>query len=177
MKFTPTPIHGAYIIDLETFGDERGFFGRAWCREEFAQHGLVSDIAQCNLSYSREKGTIRGLHYQIAPHQEAKLMRCIRGAIYDVIVDLRPDSPTYLQWTGVLLTAENRQSFYVPPGCAHGFQTQEDHTEVFYPVSTSYTPSAERGVRWDDPYFAISWPLPLSQISAKDSAIPDFKPL
>ncbi len=174
MIFTPTELKDATIIDLEPFHDERGFFARTWCQREFAEHGLVATVVQANMSYNRRKGTLRGMHFQREPHAETKLVRVVRGAIYDVIIDLRPDSPTFKRWIGVELTAENRRALYVPAGFAHGFQTLADDTEVFYQVSAFYTPGAEGGVRYDDPAFAVSWPLPVSVISAKDAAWPDF---
>lgn len=177
MIFTPTRLPGAYLIDLEKHVDERGFFARAWCQREFAAHGLTARVVQCNLSYNPRKGTLRGMHYQVAPHAEAKLVRCIRGAIYDVIIDLRPDSPTYMQWLGVELTADNRRLLFVPEGFAHGFQTLADDTEVFYQVSAFYHPEAERGVRWNDPLFGIVWPeVEQRLISPKDQSWPDYQP-
>ncbi len=177
MNFHETKLKGAFVIELERKEDERGFFARAWCQKEFEAHGLNRNLVQANVSYNRKRGTLRGLHYQVAPHEEAKLVRCFRGAIYDVIVDLRPDSPTYLRWIGVELTAENRCMLYVPEGFAHGFQTLEDDTEVFYQVSQFYTPGAERGVRWDDPTFAIEWPAAKRRvISVKDQNWPLFSP-
>jgi dTDP-4-dehydrorhamnose 3,5-epimerase len=159
---------------LEPREDNRGFFARVWADDEFAAHGLVSRVVQMNLSYNRVAGTLRGMHFQHAPYAETKLVRCIRGAIYDVIIDLRPDSPTYKRWIGVKLTAANRLALYVPEGFAHGFQTLEDDTEVFYQVSQYYTPSAEGGVRYDDPAFGIEWPLPVTEISEKDKRWPLF---
>lgn len=176
MQFTETKLHGAYIIDLQPLGDERGFFARTWCHREFESRGLSTRISQCNLSYSQHQGTLRGMHFQRAPHQEVKLMRCIRGSIFDVIIDLRPDSPTYTQWVGVELSAENHRMLYVPQGFAHGFQTLTDHSEVFYQVSEFYTPSSEGGVRWNDPAFGIEWPLAVSVISDKDQRWEDFTP-
>jgi dTDP-4-dehydrorhamnose 3,5-epimerase len=176
MIFTETELGGAYVIDLEPREDARGFFARAWCENEFADHGLTTRIAQCNLSYNRSAGTVRGMHYQAAPHQEAKVVRCTRGAIYDVIIDLRPESPTFKRWTGVTLTAENRRTLYVPEGFAHGYQTLADETETFYFVSARYAPDAERGVRWDDPSFGIRWPEADGRtISEKDRAWPNFE--
>jgi dTDP-4-dehydrorhamnose 3,5-epimerase len=145
-----------------------------WAKDEFAEHGLVDRVVQMNLSYNRLAGTLRGMHFQHAPYAETKLVRCIRGAIYDVIIDLRPDSPTYKRWIGVTLTAANRLALYVPEGFAHGFQTLEDDTEVFYQVSQYYTPSAEGGVRYDDPAFGIEWPLPVTEMSEKDKRWPLF---
>ncbi len=178
MKLTPTPIAGVYVIDLEPRGDDRGWFARVWCKRELEEAGLLGGWVQCNGSYSRHAGTLRGLHYQAAPHEEAKLIRCISGSIYDVVADVRPDSPTFGKWLGVELTAKNRQMLYVAPGVAHGYQTLEDDSEVMYPVTEFYTPSHERGVRWDDPFFAITWPEASNRIvSAKDQSWPDFAPL
>ncbi len=176
MRFTETTVSGAYLIDAEPRGDERGFFARIWCREDFAAHGLSAEFVQCNDAYSARRGTLRGLHYQAAPHGEIKLMRCVRGSVFDVIVDLRPGSPTHAQWFGAELTADNRRMMYVPAGCAHGYLTLEDDSEVVYPVSTAYHPQAERGVRWDDPRFGIAWPntTPLT-ISDKDRQWPDYQ--
>ena len=168
MRFEETPLAGAFVIELEPHADDRGFFARAYCAREFEEHGLAPRVVQANLSYNRSKGTLRGMHYQAPPAGEAKLVRCIRGAIHDVIVDLRPDSPTYLQHIGVDLTAENRRALFVPATFAHGFQTLEDEVEVFYQVSEFYTPGAEQGLRHDDPALGISWPLEVSEISDKD---------
>lgn len=168
MRFEETSLAGAFVIEIEPHADDRGFFARAYCAREFEEHGLDPRVVQANLSYNRSKGTLRGMHYQAPPAGEAKLVRCIRGAIHDVIVDLRPDSPTYLQHVGVDLTAANRRALFVPALFAHGFQTLEDEVEVFYQVSEFYTPGAERGLRHDDPALAISWPLPVSEISDKD---------
>lgn len=175
MIFTETKLPGAFLIDIEPIEDERGFFARVWCQEEFAEHGLQTTWAQSNLAHTKKKGTLRGLHYQVAPYQEAKLMRCIRGAIYDVIIDLRPDSSTYKQWLGVELTAQNHKTLYIPEGFAHGYQALVDDTETFYQVSQFYTPGAERGVRWNDPTFGIEWPITKNIIiSGKDKNCPDF---
>lgn len=176
MIFTETTLQGAYVIALEEFRDDRGFFARAWCQNEFKQHGLDLQIVQANLSYNKRKGTLRGMHYQVPPHEEAKLVRCIRGAIYDVIIDLRPESSTYKHWTSIELTADNRHILYVPEGFAHGFQTLADQTEVFYQVSQFYTPGAEKGARYNDPVFGISWPLKVSVISEKDVGWQDYIP-
>jgi dTDP-4-dehydrorhamnose 3,5-epimerase len=174
--FTATALEGAYVVELEPREDERGFFARAWCESEFRDHDLSTEIAQCNISFNHKRGTLRGMHYQVAPHAEVKLIRCTRGAVYDVIVDLRPDSPTQTHWIGVDLTAENRRMLYVPEGFAHGYQTLVDETETFYQVSAAYAPEAERGVRWDDPSFSIVWPDPEGAIlSEKDSSWPDFE--
>jgi dTDP-4-dehydrorhamnose 3,5-epimerase len=175
MIFTETELPGAYVIDLEPIEDARGFFARAWCEREFAEHGLETRVAQCNLSSNSHKGTLRGMHFQVAPHDEVKVIRCIRGALYDVIVDLRADSPGFRRWVGVELTQDNRRMLYVPRGFAHGFQTLVDDTETFYMVSDFYTPGAEGGVRWDDPAFGIAWPLgPPTVISDKDASWPAF---
>jgi len=174
MRFTKGSIAGAYIIDLQVHGDTRGFFARTFCSDAFAEHGLATSMVQMNMSYSAQKGTLRGLHYQVAPHDEAKLIRCTRGAVYDVVADVRPDSPTFLQWMGVHLSASNRRMVYVPEGCAHGFLTLSDNAEVFYPVSAAYAPDAERGLRYNDPAFDITWPAPVRLVSEKDQAWPDF---
>jgi len=175
MLFQPTKLQGAYLIALQPIEDERGFFARSWCRQEFADHGLDANLVQCNVSFNKRRGTIRGMHYQLAPSAETKLVRCTRGALYDVAIDLQPESPTFLQWTGVTLTAENRSGFYIPKGFAHGFQTLEDDTEVFYQMSEFYAPASARGLRWNDPLFTIQWPLPITVISAKDQEYPDFR--
>ena len=174
MIFSETELPGAFVIDLEKIEDERGFFARAWCQRELRDHGLESRIAQCNMSFNKRKGTLRGMHFQRPPHEEVKLIRCIRGALYDVIIDLRPESAAYKRWIGAELTAENRRMLYVPRGFAHGFQTLEEDTETFYMVSEFYTPGAESGVRWDDPSFGIDWPLRPSEISDKDQQWTDF---
>ncbi|MBD1906026.1 dTDP-4-dehydrorhamnose 3,5-epimerase [Funiculus sociatus GB2-A5] len=170
MKFTETKLKGAFIIDLEQRPDHRGFFARTFCMEEFQEHGLKPTVAQCNLSFNHKKGTLRGMHYQIAPATETKLIRCTQGAIYDVIVDMRPNSPTYLLHIGVELTAENRRALYVPEMFAHGYQTLTDAAEVTYQVGEFYTPGYERGLHYDDPVLGIEWPLPVSEISVKDAA-------
>ena len=178
MNFQETTLRGAFVVELEPKEDERGFFARVWCQKEFGARGLNPRLVQTSLSYNRHRGTIRGLHYQMTPYDEAKLVSCIRGAIYDVIVDLRVESLTYLQWVGVALTAENRKMLYVPEGLAHGFQTLEDDTEVFYQVTQFYTPGAERGVRWDDPVLGIRWPAVESRvISPRDLSWPSFAPV
>lgn len=176
MIFHKTTLKDAMLIDPEPRGDDRGFFARMMCREEFAAHGLIADFVQHNMSFSRNRGTVRGLHFQRAPHAEAKLMRCTRGEIVDVIVDLRGASPTYLQHEAFVLTAENHRLLYVPPGFAHGFQTLTDDTEVFYPVSAAYAPDMEGGVRHDDPLIGISWPLGVSELSSKDASWPFLQP-
>jgi len=172
--FTKAELEGAFIIEIEKLEDARGFFARAWCQKEFEAHGLNPRFVQANISYSKMRGTLRGMHYQEAPYAEAKLVRCIRGAIYDVIIDLRQGSPSYGRWMGLQLTANSYRMLYVPEGFAHGFQTLEDDTEVFYQVSQFYSPQYERGVRYDDPSFAIKWPLEVRVISEKDKSWPDF---
>jgi dTDP-4-dehydrorhamnose 3,5-epimerase len=174
MIFTETPISGAFLIDLEKRGDERGFFARAFCEKEFAAHGLVTQFVQANNSLSALKGTLRGMHYQLAPMAETKLIRCIRGALYDVVLDLRSDSPTFGHSFGAELTAENRTMMYVPKGFAHGFITLVADTEAFYLVDEFYGPAYERGICWNDPRFKISWPLQPSVLSEKDAKHPDF---
>ncbi|NOR47281.1 MAG: dTDP-4-dehydrorhamnose 3,5-epimerase [Methanosarcinaceae archaeon] len=168
MRFTETRLKGAFIIELERLEDERGFFARTFCQKEFEAHGLNPRLVQCNISYNKHKGTLRGMHYQAAPMAEAKLVSCTRGAIYDVIIDLRPESPTYCQWIADELNTENRMMIYIPEGFAHGFQTLEDDTEVFYHMSEFFSPEHARGVRWDDPMFGIEWPLDTKIISEKD---------
>src|SRR3712207_2144495 len=172
MLFTETKLKGAFIIDLEHREDNRGFFARTFCAKEFEEHGLKPTVAQCNSSFNHKKGTLRGMHYQVPPAAETKLIRCTQGAIYDVIVDMRPDSPTYLVHIGVELTAENRRALYVPEMFAHGYQALTDGAEVTYQVSEAYTPGTERGLRHDDPALGLSWPLPVSVISPKDAAWP-----
>jgi dTDP-4-dehydrorhamnose 3,5-epimerase len=174
MIFTETPLRGALLVDIEKHEDERGFFARSFCRREFKAHGLNSQLVQCNISFNPGKGTLRGMHFQVKPHEEAKLVRCTRGAIFDAIIDLRPDSPTYKKDLCVILTAENRRMLYVPEGFAHGFLTLEDATEVFYQISEFYAPECQRGVRWDDPAFAIAWPAAPRLISERDRSYPDF---
>ena len=158
MKFTASKLTGAYIIEPELITDERGFFARSWCQQEFKKLGLNSKLVQCNISFNHKKGTLRGMHYQAKPYEEAKLVRCTKGGIYDVIIDLRGESPTFKRWDAVELTAENLKMFYVPEGFAHGFQTLVDDTEVFYQMSEFYHPESSRGVRWDDQAFNIIWP-------------------
>ena len=175
MIFEKTKLKGAYVITLEKRKDERGFFARSFCRREFEQHGLNAKIAQCNLSFSKKAGTLRGMHYQIKPYQETKLLSCIRGAIYDVIIDIRPDSPAYKKWFGLELRADDYKMIYVPEGFAHGFQTLRDDTTVYYMVSEFYAPEYERGVRWDDPTFGIVWPYAVPTIiSERDKSYEDF---
>jgi dTDP-4-dehydrorhamnose 3,5-epimerase len=173
MKFVPTPLCGAYLIELEKRGDHRGFFARVFCEQEFAAPGLETRFVQVNNSLTAAAGTLRGMHFQLPPAAEVKVVRCIRGALHDVIIDLRPDSPTYLKWFGADLSAENRVMMYVPRGFAHGFITLVDDTEALYLVSDTYSPELERGVRFDDPCFSISWPLVPTEMSAKDRGWPD----
>jgi dTDP-4-dehydrorhamnose 3,5-epimerase len=174
MKFTETKLKGSFIIEPTKLNDDRGFFTRVWDKKIFHEMGLNSKLEQCNVSLSKKKGTIRGMHYQIEPYQETKLVRCTRGKIYDVIIDLRPNSKTFKEWIGVELTFLNHKILYVPKGFAHGFQSLEDNTEIFYQVSQSYTPNAEKGINWKDDAFNISWPLEPTVISQKDSSWPKF---
>ncbi len=175
MIFVETKLKGAYIIELEPIADERGLFARSWCQQEFEAHGLNPNLVQCNISFNKKKGTLRGMHYQVAPHEEAKLVRCTKGAIYDVIIDLRSGSLTFKQWIAVELTAENHKMLYIPEGFTHGFQSLTDNTEVFYQMSEFYHPECARGVRWNDPTFKIEWPQDERIITAKDMQYPDIK--
>lgn len=168
MIFTQTALQGAFIIDVESRADSRGFFARTFCSQEFTEHGLEVTNVQCSISFNHKQGTIRGMHYQDRPLTEAKLVRCTSGAIYDVIVDMRPNSPTYLAHISVELSAENRRSLYIPEMLAHGFQTLTDDTEILYQMNKLYTPGCERGLRYDDPLLGIQWPLPVSEIAQKD---------
>ncbi|MDQ0872133.1 dTDP-4-dehydrorhamnose 3,5-epimerase [Paenibacillus sp. V4I3] len=168
MILKQTDLKDAYIIELEPITDERGFFARAWCKSDFKKYGIDIDIKQCNVSYNKKKGTLRGMHYQVAPYEEAKFVRVIHGAIYDVIIDLRVDSPTYLEWTSVELTAQKRNMLYIPEGFAHGFQTLEDDTEVFYQMGEYFHSESARGIRWNDPSFNIKWKIEEPIISEKD---------
>ncbi len=170
MIFTETPLKGAYLIDLEVLEDERGFFGRSWCQREFTKHGLNPHLVQCNISYNKTRGTLRGMHYQAVPYQEAKLVRCTSGEIYDVILDLRPDSATFKNWLAFTLSGNNHRSLYIPEGFAHGFQSLADNTEVFYQMSEFYHPESARGVRWNDPKFDIKWPIDEIIIAEKDKS-------
>lgn len=172
MVFTETRLKGAFIINIEPHEDERGFFARSWCADEFKKHNLNSCLSQCNISFNNKRGTLRGMHYQVAPFAEAKLVRCTMGAIYDVIIDLRPDSGTFKRWFSVELTAENRCAVYAPEGFAHGFQTLADESEVFYQMSEFYHPECSRGVRWDDPAFGVTWPVETLVISENDKNYP-----
>jgi dTDP-4-dehydrorhamnose 3,5-epimerase len=170
VKFTSLQLSGAYLIEIEPLQDERGFFARSFCQDEFAEVGLETDVIQCNVSFNKKKGTLRGMHYQDAPHQEAKLVRCTMGSIFDVIIDLRESSPSFKKWVGVELSADNRKMLYIPQGFAHGFQTLEDDTEVFYQMYDRYVPECARGVRWDDDTFCIEWPLAITSMSEKDES-------
>ena len=174
MIFIETKLKDTFIVELERKEDDRGFFARTWCQREFEQHGLNPHLAQCSLSYNAKKGTLRGMHYQCSPHAEAKLVRCTQGAMYDVILDLRPESPTFRRWIAVELTEVNRKAIYIPEGCAHGFQALADATEVLYQMSEFFHPEHARGVRWDDPAFKISWPPGPRIISPKDQQYQDF---
>jgi len=176
MIFTKGPLPDTYLIDPDKKQDDRGFFARAFCEREFAEHGLVQHMVQTNVSFNARRGTLRGLHFQRAPHREVKLVRCTRGALYDVIVDVRPESAAYGEWMGVELSADSHRMLYVPEGFAHGFLTLEDDTEVTYQVSAFYTPGAEGGLRYDDPALAIDWPAPGRVISEKDRSWPAFQP-
>jgi dTDP-4-dehydrorhamnose 3,5-epimerase len=174
MIWRETPLAGVWVVDIERHVDARGFFARSWCQQEFREHGLGSTFVQSSISYNAARGTLRGLHFQADPKPESKLVRCTQGAIFDVAVDLRPDSPTFCQWVGVELTAENRRAVYIPAGVAHGFQTLEAASEVFYQMSEFYFPELARGYRWDDPAFQIAWPLPDPILSERDRGYPDF---
>jgi dTDP-4-dehydrorhamnose 3,5-epimerase len=176
MIFDPTPLSGSFLITPERIRDERGYFSRTWCRREFEAHGLNPNVAQCNLSVSARRGTLRGMHFQREPHEEAKLVRCTAGAIYDVIIDLRPSSSTFLRHFGVRLDPSDDRMLYVPEGFAHGFLTLEDECEVFYQMSRSYEPSHAAGVRWNDPAFGIPWPFEPTVMAERDRTYPDFRP-
>lgn len=178
MRFLETPLPGVWVIELDLLGDERGWFARTFDSHEFQEHGLNPNVAQCNASFNARRGTLRGLHYQAEPHAESKLVRCVRGTIFDVAVDLRADSPTFCRWHGVELSAESRRALYIPEGLAHGFQTLSDDCELVYQMGSPYQPDAARGVRWDDPAFAIEWPPEPGggrTISECDRAYPDFQ--
>lgn len=174
MIFAETKLKGAFIIQPEKLEDERGFFARTWCKRELEAHGLNPNLVQCNISFNKKRGTLRGMHHQVPPHEEAKLVRCTMGAIYDVIIDLRPNSLTFKQWISVELTAENRKMIYIPEGVSHGFMTLDDNTEVFYHMSEFYAPECARGVRWNDPAFDIVWSGDVTVISERDNQYPDF---
>jgi dTDP-4-dehydrorhamnose 3,5-epimerase len=175
MLFTETKFKGAFVIDIEPYKDERGFFARSWCENEFKEHGLESRLVQCNISFNKKHATLRGMHFQVAPFAEAKLIRCTMGAIYDVIIDLRPKSSTFKQWLSVELTAENHRAIFIPEGFAHGFQVLQDGSEIFYQMSEFFHPEYARGVRWNDPAFGIDWPIDTKIISQRDQEYPDFK--
>ncbi len=174
MKFLPMTLPGAFVVETEPSADERGFFARTFCRDEFVKHGLNPELVQCSISYNKRKGTLRGMHYQKSPHQEVKLVRCTMGMIYDVIVDLRRESPTFKRWSGVELSAENRKAIYVPEGVAHGFLTLADECEVYYQMSRVFHSPSAAGVRWNDPAFAIDWPGEISVMSERDRHYPDY---
>jgi dTDP-4-dehydrorhamnose 3,5-epimerase len=176
MIFHETSVADVWVVEPERHSDERGFFARTWEGEELVAHGLNGNIAHCSISYNGRRGTLRGMHYQAAPHAEVKLVRCTSGAIFDVAVDLRPESPTFTRWVGRELSAENRLALYVPEGCAHGFVTLADATEVVYAISARHVPESGRGVRWDDPAFAIDWPVAVEVINERDASYPDFVP-
>jgi len=176
MIFTESPLPGVFLVDLELRADERGFFARSYCLDEFAAQGLSTPLQQCSVSYNARKGTLRGLHYQAAPHEEHKLVRCTAGAIFDVIVDIRPHSRHYRRWFGTELSAQNRRALFIPPGFAHGFITLKDDAEVYYMISVLYSPAHAQGFRWSDPAFGIQWPLSPSVISARDAAYPLLQP-
>jgi dTDP-4-dehydrorhamnose 3,5-epimerase len=175
MRFHDTKIEGVFEIRPELIHDERGFFARTWCRKEFEAHGLSPHVVQCNVSFNRQKGTLRGMHYQVGEHAEAKLVRCTKGSIWDVAIDIRPESSTYRSWVAVVLTAAAHNMLYIPEGCAHGFLTLEDETEIFYQMSQFYSPESGRGIRWDDPAFRITWPAGVEVISERDRTYPDFE--
>ena len=174
MIFIETKLQGAFIVEPKRLEDERGFFARTWCKREFVAQELDTRLAQCNVSFNKKRGTLRGMHHQVAPHEEAKLVRCTMGAIYDVIIDLRPNSPTFKGWVSIELTAENRKMIYIPVGFSHGFMTLKDNTEVFYQMSEFYARECARGVKWNDPAFDIAWPEEVTVISEKDKQYPDF---
>ena len=176
MRFSPTELADAYTVELERHEDERGFFARIWCNDELSDHGLVSHLSQCSISRNSLAGTLRGMHLNIAGHEEAKLVRCTRGAIHDVIVDVRPDSPTYLTWLGIDLDADNGRALFVPGGCAHGFLTLEHRSDVAYQMSRAYEPGVAIGYRWNDPAFGIEWPRGPTVIAERDATYPDFGP-
>lgn len=175
MLFVETRLRGAFFIDLNLDEDARGFFARSWCQQEFEEHGLDARLVQCNVSFNARRGTLRGMHYQGPPYAEARLVRCTMGAAYDVIIDLRPHSPTFRQWLATDLTAENRRAIFVPAGFAHGFQTVTDETEIFYQMSEFYHPELAAGVRWNDPGFGIRWPIHPPILSDRDAGYPDFQ--
>jgi dTDP-4-dehydrorhamnose 3,5-epimerase len=171
MIFTESPLEGAYVVEMERLADERGFFARSYCAQEFGKRGLP-ELRQCSVSYNARLGTLRGMHYQAAPGEEHKLVRCTAGAVFDVVVDIRASSPTYRRWFAAELTADNRRSLLIPPGFAHGFVSLSDHTEVYYMISEAHSPELSRGFRWNDPAFAIEWPMVPAVISARDASYP-----
>jgi dTDP-4-dehydrorhamnose 3,5-epimerase len=175
MILKETKLQGVFEIEVEQRADERGFFARTWCQREFEDHGLNPKLVQCNVSFNKHKGTLRGMHYQAAPHAEAKIVRCTQGSIYDVALDLRPESPTFKEWVSVVLTSERRNMVYIPEGCAHGFLSLEDRTEMFYQMSEFYNAESARGVRWDDPAFKIAWPAKVEVIAERDRTYPNFE--
>jgi dTDP-4-dehydrorhamnose 3,5-epimerase len=174
VRFEPAGLDGAWLLELAPHADDRGFFARLWCAEEFGKRQLVNSLNQCSMSYTHRAGTIRGMHYQAPPREEVKIFRCVRGAIYDVLLDLRPTSPTFKRWVARELTADNRRAFYIPKGVAHGFQALTDDVEVLYFIDEPYDPALARGVRWNDPAFGIQWPLPPAAMSERDRTYPDF---
>lgn len=174
MRFIAMQLAGLWLVEPERLEDERGFFARTWCEREFREHGLDSRLVQCNISFNQKRGTLRGMHYQVAPYEETKLVSCTQGSIYDVAVDLRPGSATFRQWVGIELSVENRRMLYIPAGFAHGFITLEDQSTVFYQMSEFYHAEAARGVRWNDPALGIEWPIPVAVISDKDRSYPDL---
>lgn len=176
MIFVPTALAGAFVVELDRREDDRGYFARTWCRREVEAAGLDDRLAQCSLSHNRRRGILRGMHWQAAPHSEVKLVRCTRGAIWDVIIDLRPESPTYTRHLAVELTSESGRALYIPEGFAHGFVTLADHTDVFYQMSVEYRPEAVRGARWNDPAFGIDWPVAQPFLHPRDASYPDFVP-
>jgi len=177
MIFAQAPLPGAFLVDMELLADERGFFARAYCLDEFAAQGLGTPLQQCSVSYNARKGTLRGLHHQAAPHQEHKLVRCTAGVIFDVIVDVRPHSSHYRRWFGIELSAQNRRALFIPPGVAHGFVTLSDDAEVYYMISVPHAPEHAQGFRWNDPAFGIAWPVSPSVISPRDAAYPLLNPV
>lgn len=176
MEFKETPLKDVWVVDVSRHADDRGFFARTWCTEEFASRGLSTELAQCSVSFNKLRGTVRGMHFQKPPHAETKLVRCTSGAMMDVIVDLRFDSETYLRHVSIELDAESLRAVYIPPGCAHGFQTLTDSTQIFYQISVPYVASASCGIRWNDPALSIQWPLPISVISERDQNYPNLIP-
>lgn len=175
MRFEPLDIPGAVLVDIERKADPRGFFARSFCAEEFRREGLPEQFVQCSISYNERQGTIRGMHFQWPPSREGKLVRCVRGRLYDVLIDLRPGSPVYLEHRAVVLDEDARNAVFIPPGIAHGFQTLADRTEVLYQMTDFFAPQLNAGVRWDDPAFRIEWPLPAPTLSERDAACPDFE--